>query len=65
MCLSAHYFQITQKIVGPMRNITQVAFQYIFLILLVAAIQCVRLDLITADPWYFVLRSTLKSYYAL
>ena len=29
----------------------------------VAAIQYVRLDLITAGPWYVVLRSTLKSYF--
>ena len=28
-----------------------------------AAIQCVRLYLITAGPWYVVLRSTLKSYF--
>ena len=26
-------------------------------------IQCVHLDLLTAGPWYVVLRSTLKSYY--
>ena len=28
-----------------------------------AAIQCVRLYLIAAGPWYVVLRSTLKSYF--
>ena len=27
------------------------------------AMQYVRLDLVTAGPWYVVLRSTLKSYY--